>query len=187
MYVCQILFPVRFLKFTEVIFLKQSAFLYQEMTLIIKKYREGLAMNGERKWLRPSEAAKLLGLTSRQVTNLIVQGDMRAERSETNRYYIEKDEIDRYISTLKIHPKERTQANTKEKVSARLLEEKINYLEKTSSDKQQQIDFLKQQLSNFTLEKSKMLDAINSHTKLLEHKEKSETKKSIWKKIFGKD
>lgn len=148
-------------------------------------------MYSERKWLKPSEAAKILGLTARQVTNLITIGKIRAERSESGRFFIDREEITRYEATLKIHPKERTDTNPKEKNSVKLLEEKLYYMDNILIDKNAQIEFLKQQLANFTTEKNKMLDAINSHARLLEDKSKDiekvkEYKKTFWQKLFCK-
>jgi hypothetical protein len=86
-------------------------------------------------------------------------------------------------------------SKTSEETGTRkLLEEKNSYLLDMIKEKSKQIDFLKDQLDQFAQEKSKMLDAINSHARLLEHQQKTESptpnpkpKKSKWPKLFSKD
>lgn len=53
----------------------------------------------------------------------------------------------------------------------KMLEEKINSLERIIKEKEQKVEMLKEQLNNSNQKEFKMLDAINSHARLLEYKE----------------
>ncbi len=128
-------------------------------------------MNNEKTWLTCREAGALLKCTQRNVLNLIKKGKISAERDENGQYFIQKSEFFRvYPDAMKVEV-----AGSKEKseeiITMQMLEEKIRHLEEMMSEKNKHNDFLTEQLSNFTDEKSKMLDAINSHARLLEHKE----------------
>lgn len=151
-------------------------------------------MYDQRTWITTAEAAKLLKCTQRAIVKMITAGKLSATL-ENKKYFIEKAEFFRVFPwTLPDQEREGKIENFDEKITTKLLEEKNNYLLDMIKEKTKQIEFLKDQLNNFSEEKSKMLDAINSHARLLEHKEKVETssqeqkiKKSKWSKLFSKD
>lgn len=154
-------------------------------------------MKDEKSWLTCKEVAVLLNFTQRHIHNLINSGKLSAERDESGKFYINKSEFFRvYPETMSIRkprngaksalkstakfPEEKGQETTK------FLEEKVRHLQEMVAEKNRHNDFLVEQLSNFTQEKSKMLDAITSHTRLLEHKETSINKPFYWVWPFKK-
>jgi len=154
-------------------------------------------MNNEKIWLTPKEAGDLIDMTSRNVTNLIRDGKIKAERDESGRFHIQKSEFYRvFPRALDSEIERNLKKMPPENTASKLLEEKNNHLMELIKEKAKQIDFLKEQLDNFNQEKSKMLDAISIHARLLEYKQKSTTpsviegnppKKGKWSKIFSKD
>lgn len=130
-------------------------------------------MTEEKTWLTCKEAAILLNFTQRHILNLINKGKISAERDETGKYFIQKAEFFRvFPEALQVEP-DGKDAKSLEKDTTKVLEEKIRHLQEMVDEKKKQNDFLTQQLNHFTEEKSKMLDAIASHTRLLEFKETS--------------
>ena len=128
-------------------------------------------MTEEKNWLTCREAASILNYSQRHIVNLIKNGKLSAQKDEDGKYYIQKSEFFRvYPNTMK-----QEKVGTVEKLlgneSVKFLEEKIRHLQEMVDEKKRQNEFLTQQLNNFTEEKSKMLEAINSHTRLLEFKE----------------
>lgn len=163
----------------------------------MRTYRknEEKLMRHERTWITTTEAAKILKCSSRNIVKLIEHGKLSATL-EGKKYYIEKAEFYR-VYPWAIHEQEQQGKKEKlaEELNSKLIEEKNAYLLDMIKEKSKQIDFLKEQLNNFTQEKSKLIDAINSHARLLEYKEKpaSDTydnipvKKKMWSKLFSKD
>lgn len=135
-------------------------------------------MNDAKTYLTCKEASNLLGFTQRHILNLIKNGKLSADRDEGGKYYIQKSEFFRAFP----HAMRIEQARTEEKSSGtesmKALEEKIKHLEEIVDEKKKQNEFLTEQLGNFTQEKFKMLDAINSHARLLEYKETGESNSS---------
>jgi len=128
-------------------------------------------MTDDKTWLTCREAGKLLNCTQRHVLNLIKKGKLSADRDDTGKYFIQKSEFFRAYPDAMGVEIDGNSAKSPGNEDMRLLEEKIRHLEEIAEERKRQTDFLKEQLSNFTAEKSKMLDAINSHTRLLEYKE----------------
>lgn len=151
-------------------------------------------MNNEKTWLTCREAAELLNYSQRHIINLIKKGKVSADRDDDGKYYIQKSEFYRvYPNTMRVEQDGNDQKSMSDS-SNQLMEDKIKHLQEMVDEKKKQNDFLMEQLTNFTQEKSKMLEAINSHARLLEYKEsKNEVAQSIpsknkfgWTRIFGK-
>ncbi len=128
-------------------------------------------MKIEKSWLTCREAASLLNYTQRHIVNLIKKGKLSADKDENGKYFIEKSEFFRvYPNATKGEPP-RTEEKPAGNNSLEFLEEKIRHLQELVQEKNKHNEFLAHQLDNFTHEKSKMLEAINSHARLLEYKE----------------
>ncbi len=128
-------------------------------------------MYNEKSWLTCREAAALLNYSQRHILNLIKKGKLSADRDEDGKYYIQKSEFLRvYPNAIKVET-DGISEKSMEGHTRKLLEEKIKHLQEMVDEKKKQNEFLVEQLSNFTHEKSKMLDAINSNARLLEFKE----------------
>lgn len=158
-------------------------------------------MYKEKTWLTCREAAILLNYSQRHILNLIKNGKLSADRDDDGKYYIDKSEFYRvYPHAMPIEiPVENdgNDSNSIENSSKQMLEIKIKHLEEMIDEKKKQNHFLTEQISNFTQEKLKMLDAINCHGRLLEFKETSKKdcshptpskySKLGWKKLFTKE
>ena len=121
-------------------------------------------------WLTCKEAASLIGYTQRHITNLIAKGKLSAEH-DNGKYFIQKAEFFRvYPNALKMEVAGTKEKNTNKK-ALDFLEEQVRYLQEIITEKRKHNEYLMEQIQVFTEEKSKMLDAINSHARLLEHKE----------------
>jgi len=119
------------------------------------------------------EAARLLNISQRHIGNLIKKGKFSDEKDEDGKYIIMKSEFFRvfpHTMTVEIAGNDE---NSVEAEAKKVLEEKIRHLQEMIDEKKKQNEFLREQINHFTQEKSKMLDAINSHTRLLEYKETS--------------
>lgn len=130
-----------------------------------------IEMKHEKTWLSCREAAVLLDCSQRHILNLIKKGKFSAVKDEDGRYCIEKSEFFRAYPEL-MHVEvagngEKSSGNT----SVKVLEERIKHLQEMVNEKNKQNEFLLGQLEINTDEKSKMLDAINNHARLLEFKE----------------
>lgn len=128
-------------------------------------------MNNEKTWLTCREVGVLLNCSQRHALNLIKKNNISADRDERGQYFVHKSEFYRvFPEAMKVE-----QDGNEEKFGGseamKFLEEKIRHLQEMVDEKKKQNEFLTEQLGNFTEEKSKMLDAINSHTRLLEYKE----------------
>lgn len=130
-------------------------------------------MNVERSWLTCREAGKILNYTQRHILNLIKNGKISADKDDDGRYYIQKAELYRVYPHILEVEKDRSAKKPDGKNTLKFLEEKIRHLEEMVGEKSKQNEFLVEQLNNFTQEKSKMLEAINSNARLLEFKETS--------------
>lgn len=128
-------------------------------------------MSEEKVWLSCKQAAELLNCTDRNITTLIARGKLSAKKDENGKYFIQKAEFFRVYPEAIKREKERSDENLGGKYSIKLLEERVRHLQEMIDEKKKHNDFLVQQLNNYTDEKSKMLEAINSHTRLLEYKE----------------
>jgi len=132
-------------------------------------------MQGGKTWLSCKEAASIIGYTQRHIINLIKNGKLSASRDESGQYFIDKSEFFRvYPQDIKVE-KPGTSEKSFEEIPRKLLEERIKHLEEMIVEKNKIIEILTEQLRNFTQEKSQMLEAITSHTRLLEHQGNKKT------------
>jgi len=143
-------------------------------------------MDGGKNWLSCKEVASILGYTQRHIINIIKKGKLSARRDETGQYFIDKSEFYRvYPESSKIELTGSSSKSIEESIK-KFLEEKIRHLEELLGEKNKLNEFLTEQIQNFNQEKSKMLEAINSHARLLEYKESAisnktrETPKKKW-------
>lgn len=135
-------------------------------------------MKDSRTWLDAKQAGKLAGFTGRHIQNLIAKGKLSATL-DSGKYYIEKSEFFRVFPEA--HRKD--ELGTTEKVEAayeRMKSENV-LLRDMISMKDKEIEFLKNQIEIFNIEKNKMLEAINSHARLLEYKESAGSGNAIEK------
>lgn len=133
-------------------------------------------------WLTPKQAGELAGYTARHIQNLIKSGKLTATR-EDGKYFIDKSEFFRVFPDAHRKAQRGNEANIEDAHARILSETEVKYLKEMLDDKDRQNEFLKKQLENFSLEKSMMLQAINSHSRLLEHKEEQKnpaTPKKSW-------
>jgi excisionase family DNA binding protein len=138
-------------------------------------------MKDSNSWLTPSQAAKLLNCTSRTVNNFITSGKLSASR-EDGRYYIDKSELFRVFPDA--HKKELEKDPHYFKLEQERIKLENMMLKDAISDKEKEISFLRNQIEIFNKKESSFLDTIQSHTKLLEHKTSSSSKKQRWTHIF---
>lgn len=138
-------------------------------------------------WLTPKQAGELAGYSARHIQNLIVSGKLSASK-EDGKYFIDKSEFFRVFP--KAHRKEQEGNSAQQAAEKQRLELENGLLKEISSQKDKEIEFLRNQVEFVSQEKVKMLDVIVSNTKLLEYKqekakEDSTPKKKInWKEIF---
>lgn len=139
-------------------------------------------------WLTPKQVGELIGYSARHVQNLIVNGKLSATK-EDGKYYIEKSEVFRVFP--KAHKKEIEGNTSQQLVEKERLQFENAMLKDTASQKDKEIEFLRNQIEFISNEKTKMLDALSSTTRLLEYKddkekEKKELKRSRnWKEMLG--
>lgn len=127
-------------------------------------------MKEEVSYLTPKQAGDLAGYTARHMLNIIKSGKLSATR-EDGCYYIEKSEFFRVFPDAHRENQRRNDRNVTEDQARIEAEIENRFLKESLADKERQNDYLKEQLENFTREKAQMLEAINSHSRLLEHKE----------------
>ena len=136
--------------------------------------------------LTASQAARLANCTSRHINNLITRGDLSAKKFD-NKYLIEKSEFFRVFPEA--HKKEQEDSDVSLKVIINRLESENALLKDISSKKDKEIEFLRNQIEVSNKEKQQLLESINSHTRLLEHKESGSSldsyrKRKSWTSIF---
>ena len=128
-------------------------------------------MDGGKNFLTCKEAADIAGYTQRHILNIIKKGKLSASRDESGQYFIDKSEF------YRVYPKKKgieligNATKSTDESSKKLLEEKIRHLEEMVKEKTKINEFLTEQIHNFTFEKTKMLEAITSHSRLLEYKQ----------------
>ncbi len=137
-------------------------------------------MKDGKNFLTCKEAADIAGYTQRHILNIIKKGTLSATRDESGQYFIDKSEFYRVYPKANIVVTTGNTSKSSDDSSKKLLEEKIRHLEELIKEKNKMNEFLTEQLQNFTFEKTKMLEAITSHTRLLEHKDNNENKRKKW-------
>ena len=116
--------------------------------------------------LTPKEAAQLAGYTPRHMLNLIVRGKVSAIK-EDGRYFIERSEFFRVFPDA--HKKEMDRTSSTNEVEVARMEAENALLKEMANQRQEELDFLRDQITVFNKEKHQMLDAITSQTRILEH------------------
>lgn len=137
-------------------------------------------------WLSTKEISKILDCTQRTVTNLLKRGKLSAERDTDGTYYINKSEFFRAYPNY-METDEGIVKRPPIIPEVQLGDEKLRHLLELLEERKQQNEFLMRQIDGFAEEKSKMLDAINNHTRLLEYKETGFSKKSLMKRLFNRN
>ncbi len=135
-------------------------------------------------WITPKQAGELAGYTARHIQNLIVNGKLSATK-EDGKYYIDKSEFFRVFP--KAHRKEQQGNSAQQAAEKNLLEFENNILKEITSQKDKEIEFLRNQIDFVSQEKVKMLDAIVNQTKLLEYKGTGSKEKNLgrkWRDFF---
>lgn len=131
----------------------------------------------EKEYLTPKEAAELLDCSAKSIINYINQKKIKADKDQLGFYLIHKAEFFRDYPQAFMALQERNEGKMNDKISIKFLEKEITHLKDMLAEKKKENEFLKDQNSISIQEKNKMLDAINSHTRLLEHKEAIEKPK----------
>ncbi len=132
-------------------------------------------MKENRSWLTPKQAADLAGCTTRTINNYIMNGKLSASR-EDNRYYIDKSEFFRVFPNCMLKKDGEKSTENKDSVTSEI---EIQYLKEALLDKEKQNDFLKQLVETYTNEKSMMLQTINIHSRMLEHKQEQKEEEKL--------
>lgn len=145
--------------------------------------RNGEKMKDSFSWITPKQAGDLAEYSARHIQNMITSGKLSATK-EDGKYYIEKSEFFRLFPRAHRNEKEGNNSHKGSEHSQLQLENGM--LKEMSSQKDKEIEFLRSQIEYVSQEKIKMLDAIVSHTRILEHKQSSQMplKKQGWKAIF---
>lgn len=128
-------------------------------------------MREDKTWLTCRQAAELIGCSGRHMLNLIKKKNITTERDESGKHIIQKVEFFRVFPDAMHVEIDRSNEKSGGNEVKKLLEEKIRHLQEMLDEKKKQNDFLLGHLDINTNEKSKMLDAINNHARLLEFKE----------------
>ncbi len=135
-------------------------------------------MKESRSWITPKQAADIAGVTTRTINNYITSGKLSASR-EDNRYYIDKSEFFRVFPNCMLKKSVGNFENSSENKDSIASEIEIQYLKEALLDKEKQNDFLKQLVESYTNDKSMMIQTINIHSKMLEHKQEAKEKELI--------
>lgn len=123
-------------------------------------------MKDSSSWITASDAAKLLGCTSRHITNCITRGKLSANK-EDGKYYIDKSELFRVFPAAHIKEQERNPVT--QKLESERIKLENTMLKEMTYQKDKEIEFLRNQIEVFNKKESQMLDTIQSHTRLLEY------------------
>ena len=150
-------------------------------------WRNGKKMKDSFSWLTPKQAGELAGYTARHIQNMITSGKLSATK-EDGKYYIDKSEFFRLYP--KAHKKEHQGNSALQLSEQQRLELENTMLKDSTSQKEKEIEFLRNQIEFISQEKTKMLDVIGSTTRLLEYKNEksvpdcSAEKKKNWRDFF---
>lgn len=122
-------------------------------------------------FMSPKEAGVASGYSARHIQTLITQGKIAATKEE-GKYYIEKSEFYRLFP--KAHEEEMKRNVSLKASEAYRIECENNMLKQMNSQKDKEIEFLRNQIESVAHEKLKMLEVIMSNTRLLEHKKQGQ-------------
>lgn len=157
-------------------------------------------MNDENKtWFTCKDIAKLLNITHRHVLNVLARKNISTEKDDSGKYIVQKSEFFRVFPALMNKEISGRDEKSDEDKVMKLMEAKIRHLQEMLDEKKKQNEFLMAQISFGDDKQAKMLDAINSHSRLLEYKETTKSandvlsiadkgiKKFSLKRIFRKE
>lgn len=126
--------------------------------------------------LSTREAAEIAGYSARHIQGMIKKGKLSATRDDGGNYLIEKSEFYRVFPDA--HNK-RSGANNSDESSRIVLEKEVQHLKEMLAEKSKQNEFLHKQLETATIEKTILLETLNSNQKLLEHSNKGKRKRFL--------
>jgi hypothetical protein len=137
-------------------------------------------------WLTPKQAAELVGLSTRVIQKRCEKGDIPHQK-EDGKYYIQKADFFRMYPEA--HRREQHGNASQRDIDHARMSVENELLKQMLEQSKKEVDFLKGQANVSTEEKKQMLEAINHHARLLEHKETSKvdnasSHKRRWKDIF---
>lgn len=129
-------------------------------------------------WLSPRQAAEILGCTSRHITNCINKGKLTATR-EDGKFFIDKSEL--YRAFPDAYRKEQERNPNHKTLEQERIKLELEMFKQLAESKDKEILFLRAQLETFNNKEQKLLDALQSHTRLLEYHGRKK-----WTDIFKK-
>jgi hypothetical protein len=130
---------------------------------------------------------------------VLAKKNISTEKDESGKHIVQKSEFFRVFPELMNKQDHGNEGKSDGIQAMKVMEEKIKHLQEMLDEKKKQNEFLMGQISINDDKQSKMLDAINSHSRLLEFKESTKSsdespsyaekvsKKFSLKKIFGKE
>jgi len=133
-------------------------------------------MNENNSSISTREAAEIAGFSARHIQGMIKKGKLSASRDEGGNYLIDKSEFYRVFPDA--HSK-RSHANNDDDSTRTVLEMEVRHLKEMLAEKNKQNEFLHKQLETATVEKTMLLETLNSNQKLLEHSNKGKRKKFL--------
>lgn len=155
--------------------------------------------NNNKTYLTCKDIAKLLNVTHRHVLNVIAKKNISTEKDESGKHIVQKAEFFRVFPHLINKQDNGNDEKSVGNQAMKVLEEKIRHLQEMLDENKKHNEFLMNQISIGEDKQSKMLDAINSNSRLLEFKESTKPtiesppscekviKKFSLKRIFGKE
>lgn len=141
-------------------------------------------------WLKPSEVASLLDFSARHVLTLIHKGKISATRGEDKRFLINKSELFRaypnaHLKEQRKSPENQVLEQERLKLENAILKDAMEKNVKETEFLRTQVEMLHKQIEIFNMKEKQFLETLHSHTKLLEHKAGTPTKRH-WTEIFRK-
>lgn len=121
-------------------------------------------------WMTTKEAAKFSGFTTRHVQNLISAGKLSATR-QGGKFLIEKSEFFRlFPGTFTDERGRNTSAEKELQSEVNLLSKDNEHLKKMNTEKDKEIEFLRNQLENTSRDKSKIIEVLAYQARAIEYK-----------------
>lgn len=138
-------------------------------------------MKHEKPWLTCKDISMLLGCTQRNVLNILERKKISTEKDDSGKHIIQKSEFFRVFPHLMGMEESRREEKPVRNEVLRIMEEKLKHTQELLDEKKKLNEFLIEQISANHEKESKMLDALGSFGRLLEHKEKGdkETRKGF--------
>lgn len=114
--------------------------------------------------LSPRQAGELAGKTARHIQHMINDGRLSATKQD-GRYYIDKAEFFRVFPEAHMDEQKRNRSGLESEKER--LEFENGMLKEIASSRNKEIEFLRNQIESISLEKTKMLEVISTHTRIL--------------------